>query len=183
MRIPTPSDVVGLAARSAESIGDAATALPRLLALLDSAEALIRRTDAVIDRIEQTQAGADALVARTGAVVDRADALTAAIEPSITRLLPVLDRLAETTDVREVDALVGLVDQLPELTDSLRTDVLPIMKTLGSVGDDVHDLLLISARLSDMLSRLPGMGRVRRKVDEESDDEVVDQFRQRREEG
>ncbi|MGH3336110.1 MAG: hypothetical protein ACRDOZ_09855, partial [Nocardioides sp.] len=77
------------------------------------------------------------------------------------------ERLAETTDPREVDAMVALVDQLPLLASKLETDVIPVLHTLTSVAPDLHDLLDVSRELNEMLAKLPGMGRLKKRVDEE----------------
>jgi hypothetical protein len=101
--------------------------------------------------------------------VTRADDLVGRLEPSLTRLQPTLERLAETTDPHEVDAMVALVDQLPLLAAKLETDVIPVLHTLTSVAPDLHDLLDVSRELNEMLAKLPGMGRLKKKVDEEQE--------------
>lgn len=116
---------------------DLLTLLPRVTALLGEAEALVAR-------IEVTRQSADALVARVGETVDR-------VEDPIERLQPVLERLAETTDEHEVDALVTVVDQLPELSG--------ILRTMSTVAPDLHELLRVSVELNQMLAKLPFRGR------------------------
>ena len=64
-------------------------------------------------------------------------------------------------------ALVRLVDHLPELTQRVESDVLPVLATLGSVAPDVHDLLTVARELNDMLAKIPGMARIKRRIDEE----------------
>lgn len=123
MQLPDPRDLLGL--------------LPRVLRLLDDVEALVAR-------IETTRQGADALVERIGATVDR-------VEGPVAVLQPVLERLAETTDEREVDALVAVVDQLPELSG--------IVRTLSTVAPDLHELLRVSAELNEMLAKVPFINR------------------------
>jgi hypothetical protein len=53
-------------------------------------------------------------------------------------------------------------------------DLLPVMRTLGTVAPDVHDLLDVSRELNGMLAKLPGMGRIKKRVDEQQamDDEA-----------
>jgi hypothetical protein len=100
-------------------------------------------------------------------------ALMDSLEPSLTRLQPTIEKLADTTHPDEVTALVGLIDQLPELTRSVETDVLPVLTTLGTVAPDLHDLLTVARELNDMLAKVPGMGRIRRRIDEqEGEDET-----------
>jgi hypothetical protein len=153
--IPGPRDLVQL--------------LDRVTGLLGKAERLVADAGALIERIDQTRAAADDVVARTDTTVTRADDLIARLEPPLAQLQPTLERLAETTDPREVDAMVALIDQLPLLASKLETDVIPIMHTLTSVAPDLHDLLDVSRELNEMLAKLPGMGMIKERVDREQD--------------
>ena len=49
----------------------------------------------------------------------------------------------------------------------MERDLLPVMRTLGTVAPDVHDLLDVSRELNGMLGKLPGMGRIKKRVDEQ----------------
>jgi len=186
MRLPIlgPRDTVRLLERGVEAVDQLLGAVPRLLTLLSEAEALLERTNLLIIRIEATREAADVVVSRTDAVVTRAervvsssDPLTARLkqlldstEPSMTKLQPTLERLAETTDPREVDAMVALVDHLPVLANKLETDVIPIMDSLSTVAPDLHDLLDVSRELNEMLAKLPGLGRIKKRVDEDQEE-------------
>lgn len=193
--VPGPRDVVRLLERGAEAVEVMLEAAPRVMSLLDDAEALLQRADTLIDRIDQTRASADDVVRRTDAVVGRAEALlgrtdgvvdraedalteTAGLtgrlrelldltEPSLVKLQPVLDRLAETTHPEEVDALVQLVDHLPMLADRMESEIVPIMESMSSVGPDIHDLLDLTRELNEMLASVPGLSRVKKRIDEE----------------
>jgi hypothetical protein len=123
----------------------------------------------LIERIEQTRAEAAEVVARTDGTVARADALVGRFEPVLDTLLPTLERLAETTDPREVDALVSLVDHLPLLVGKLETEVVPILETLSTVAPDLRDLLDTSKELNEMLAKLPGMGRIKARVEHQQE--------------
>ncbi len=132
------------------------------------------RASAAIDQVEAVTRDASEVVTRTSTVVDRAAAqvdrltpLLDGLEPPLTRLQPTLEVLADTTHPDEVAALVRLVDHLPELTARVENDVLPVMATLGSVAPDLHDLLAVSRELNDMLAKLPGLGRIKRRIDEQ----------------
>jgi hypothetical protein len=165
--VPGPRDVLALLERGGEALEVALAAAPRMSGLLDDAERLMVTVEALVARIEDTRRGADELVHRAAEPVRRTTALVAALEPSLTTLQPTLERLAETTDPREVDALVGLVDHLPVLVDRLERDILPILGTLTSVAPDLHDLLDVSRELNGMLAKIPGMGRIKQRVDEQ----------------
>src|SRR6478752_3169468 len=112
----------------------------------DQVEALlgaVPRALALPDRAEVLIERASATVARVGGVVDAATA--------------------------EVAALVRLVDQLPALTDQVERDVLPVLTTLGSVAPDLHELLNVSRELNEILGKIPGIGRLKRRVEEDDD--------------
>lgn len=165
--VPGPRDVLKVLERGADAVEQLLAAVPRMVSLLGETEQLLERVDSLIDRIDQTRASADEVVRRTAGVVDEADQLLSRMEPSLTRLQPTLDRLAETTDPREVDAMVALVDLLPGLALRMETDVVPMLTSLGSVAPDLHDLLDVSRELNEILGSLPGLGRVKRRIDEE----------------
>jgi ABC-type transporter Mla subunit MlaD len=165
---------------------------PRLSALVERAELQLERVAVLVDDvavvaaaaarevvraetvIAQAQATADrtdAVVAQSRLLVDRLTPLLDDLEPPLTTLQPVLEVLADTTDPREVQALVTMVDHLPELTRRLETDVLPMMSTLSSVAPDLHDLLAVSSELNEIIGKVPGFGRIKRRVEEEQEDD------------
>ena len=49
----------------------------------------------------------------------------------------------------------------------LERDILPVMTTLGTVSPDLHDLLDVSRELNEMLAKMPGMGRIKKRIDEQ----------------
>ncbi len=179
--VPGPRDVLDVLERGAGAVEQLLAAVPRMVALLDEAERTLSRVDGLLARIEATRASADAVVRRTDGVVTDADELLLtmteffgrliplldATEPSVLKLQPTLERLAETTDPREVDALVTMIDMLPVLANQMETQVVPVMNTLSTVSPDLHDLLDVSRELNEMLAKLPGLGRIKRRVDEE----------------
>lgn len=138
------------------------------------------KADESIGRIDHTITQADALVIRGAGLVasieptvDRGLRMFDAFAPIIERLQPIADRLSRTVDPDEVEAIVQLLDHLPELVERIETDVLPMMVTLRSVGPDVHDLLDITRELNAMLGKLPGMGRVKKRIDEQQEHNAV----------
>ena len=172
--IPGPSDVVAAWGRGTDQLDALFGAVPRVLELLPQAEELLVRASAAIDRVVAVTDEAGVVVTRTSGVVDRAAAQVArltplldGLEPPLTKLQPTLEVLADTTHPDEVAALIRLVDHLPELTTRMEEDVMPVMATLGSVAPDIHDLLAVSRELNDMLAKLPGVGRIKRRIDEQ----------------
>jgi hypothetical protein len=181
--VPGPRDVLAAGERAVELVDGLLATVPRISALLDAAERLLDEARDVIARVDETRAAADVAIARADATVAGtalgADALVVAataaqvrlvelldgLEPSLTGLQPTLQRLAETTDPREVDALVGLVDRLPVLAEQVERDVVPVMQALSSVAPDLHDLLDASRELNEMLAKVPGISRLRGRDD------------------
>lgn len=181
--VPGPRDVWQLVERGGDAIEQLLGVVPRLSGLLDDVEALLVRVNTLVTDIDATRTAADEVVARTDVTVTRADAVVAKVtpltdrlaglldrlEPPLTQLQPTLERLAETTDPREVDALVTLIDQLPELTASIESHVIPVIDSLGTVAPDLHDLLDISRELNEMLGQIPGISRMKRRIDKQQE--------------
>ncbi len=180
-------------------IGEAEQLLERIGRVVDDIDATRASADRVVSETDDVVSGADRVVAgsadvvgragtvvtRSGTVVTRSDALITAVgplndriaslldrlEPSLTRLQPILARLAETTSPAEVDAMVALVDQMPRLTNRVEADIMPVLDSLNTVAPDLHDLLDVSRELNLILTKIPGMGRVKDKIDEEQEAE------------
>lgn len=147
---------------------------PRLLRLVTDVEGLVPRIVALVSAIEQIAVaagdvvgGADQMLGRAGGVVDdaaplvaRIDDLLERLEPSLKTLQPTLETFAQSISPEEVEAMVALIDQMPELTASLRDDVLPIMRTMDHVSEDLHDLMLLARELNEMLANVPGVRRI-----------------------
>lgn len=179
--VPGPRDVVHLIERGTEAVGVLLAAAPRISALLDEAAPLLAKARTLIDqigetrasagdvvrRIEQVVAEAEGLVARTGPLTERLARLLDATEPSLVALQPTLERLAATTDSKEVDALVTLVDHLPVLAQKVEIEIVPVLESLTSVSPDLRDLLDVSRELNGMMASVPGLGRVKKRIDEE----------------
>lgn len=189
--VPGPRDVLSALERGGEQVEALLGAVPRLLALLDEAETLLARAAVTFDRVDAVAEAAAAEVARVGVVVDaaatqvervstvvdgaaadagRVAALVDVLEPPMTTLQPTLQALADTTHPDEVAALVRLVDHLPALTVQVERDVLPVLTTLGSVAPDLHELLNVSRELNEILGKIPGIGRLKKRVEEEEDE-------------
>lgn len=190
--VPGPRDVWQLLERGGDAVEQLLGAVPRLVSLLDDAERLVSRAGRLVDDIDATRTSADAVVARTDetvtradGVVERSDALLAlleplnarlgtlldSLEPPLTRLQPVLERLAETTAPHEVDAMVELIDHLPALAHKMEVDIVPVLDSLSTVAPDLHDLLDVSRELNEMLAKIPGMGRVKDRVEKQQEEE------------
>jgi hypothetical protein len=140
-------------------------------AVVDAATAEVTRVGTVVGAAATEIDRVGAVVGGAGVQADRAAALLDVLEPPLTTLQPTLQTLADTTHPEEVAALVTLVDHLPAVTEQFERDILPVLATLGSVAPDLHDLLDVSRELNEILGKIPGMGRIKRRVEEEEEDD------------
>ncbi|MET3803384.1 ABC-type transporter Mla subunit MlaD [Nakamurella sp. UYEF19] len=194
MRLPGPTDLLALAGRGFEAAEKAIALVPRLVVIVGEVEQLMATVRKVVADIQTVQTRAAAVVGRTETVVTRAETvvgrtekLTAALTPLLDRFQPTLDKLepmvahlAATTSPVEIDAIVKLVDTLPDVAAKMQTDILPILDTLGTVAPDLRDLLDVSRELNEILGAVPGLGRIKKRIEErqEQEDEArADEYR------
>ena len=185
--VPWPKEVAQLAERGHQVLERALALAPRAIALMDQAEALMSRADALVTSIEETDRRAQAVVARaeatveaTDAVVRQASQLTVLLTPIVTtsapalsRLAPMLVPLADAVTAEDVDAVTKLIKDLPTIVAKLDRDILPVLDTLGTVAPDLRDLLDASQDLNEILGSMPGLGRAKRRIEEEQDGEAA----------
>ena len=195
--LPGPTDLLRLPAHAVEAITEAVGLVPRLVAAVGEVERLLARVNALVDRIEVTRERADlavsavdhthiraeTVVAHTEPVVVRAAALVNRLAPAVERALPLLDRLlpvadrlepilaqlADTTSDNEVDAMTRLIDLMPDVVDKMGRDILPVLDTLGTVAPDLRDLLDASRELNEMLGAIPGLGRMKKRIEDQQE--------------
>ena len=143
--------------------------IDRVGAVVDGAQEQFERVGAVVDGAQERIDSGGTVVDAAAVQVGRAASLMDVLEPPLTTLQPTLQTLADTTTPAEVEALVRLVDHLPSLTESMERDVMPVLTTLGSVAPDVHELLSVSRELNESLGKIPGIGRLKRRVEDEEE--------------
>ncbi|MGH3437187.1 MAG: hypothetical protein ACRDRN_12050 [Sciscionella sp.] len=166
MRIPVPgpSDVFRLAETVRGAVNDAVALVPRLIDIVGEVEGIVARVGPLITAIGEVERRAGGAVGEVEGIVARLDPLLRRLEPTLDKLEPIVTRLAETTDPDEVQALVKLVNHLPELVEKVDTAVLPMLDTLGTVAPDLRELLITSQELNEIVASIPGMGRMRDRV-------------------
>ena len=71
--------------------------------------------------------------------------------------------------------MVKLLDALPAIVDKLDADILPVLDTLATVAPDLRDLLDVSKELNELIGSVPGLGRVKKKIEEKQDSQ--DEYR------
>lgn len=171
-RVGTVVDAATTEVAKVGTVVDAATAeVGRVGGVVDAATTEVARVGTVVDAAAAEIERVDAVVDGAAVQAGRAGGLLDALEPSLTKLQPTLQTLADTTHPDEVAALVTLVDHLPAVTEQFERDILPVLATLGSVAPDLHDLLDVSRELNEILGKIPGLGRIKRRVEEEDEDD------------
>ncbi|GAA1998967.1 hypothetical protein JL107_11970 [Nakamurella flavida] len=143
----------------------------RTEAVVEEAERTALHTDLVVRRAEATVTGAETVVVRAQLITDEIGPMLDRFTPALTKLEPIVTRIADTTNEREVDAVITLVDHLPGIVDKVERDILPILDTLGTVAPDVRELLDVTREFNEILSSLPGMGRIRKRIEERQEEE------------
>jgi len=192
--VPRPRNVVSVVRQGFQAIEWTIMLVPRIVALIDEIEIIAARVStvlnqielterrigsvvasieqtqervvAVVSRVSQTVTAIDVIVAEAAILTRRAGPLLDAYQPPLEKLQPIIARLSETTSPAEVDAMVALMDTLPDVAHKLDHDVLPVLDTLGTVAPDLRDLLDVSRQLNVMLGAIPGLGRMKKQIDE-----------------
>lgn len=165
--IDAVEQVVGVAGGTVERVGQVVTlaegTVGRVDDVVDGAQVVVGRTSGVVD-------DAAGIVQRTGGVVDGAEGL-------LGRSDDLVGRIVATTSDEELQAIVHLIDTLPQAVDALRHDVLPVMSTLGTVAPDLRDLLDIASQLNGVLGSVPGLGRLKKRVEKAQAEEDGEGYR------
>ena len=95
------------------------------------------KADDAIGGVEGTSSRADALVGRAEGMVGRVEPMLDDYAPALTALAPSVRRLARVLEPHEVEAMVTLIDRLPQLITHLDEDILPVLESLGDVGPNL----------------------------------------------
>jgi hypothetical protein len=159
---------VGGTSRKAD---EAITAVGSTIARSDEAITAIgstnRKADEAITAVGSTTAGADGAVTRAEGLLGRVDPMVGAFQEPMLTLAPAVRRLAASIDPDEVEAVVAFIDRLPRLMTHLDEDILPVIGSMGSVSEDVHDLLDTMQDLRHVVKGFPGSRLFRRRGAEE----------------
>ena len=182
MRVPANplSRAADVAAQGPDLARRMTALLPRAVGLLDSAERIITRVEALLDRLEgcevrveavigqvaSTERAARRVVDETAALEDRAQRLFDGYEPVVDGWLRTAAHASERIGPDQVDAMVAYLEFLPMLQ-TIDRDVVPMMSTLQSVAPDLTELLAVSRGLNELMGSVPGLGRAKRRVDEQ----------------
>lgn len=150
-----PGRLVGLVTSTQQTLTAAHAALARTEALLDRVDGIAGRADSVVHAASQTTTAAAMAVEQAGTLTASAAPLLASYSEPLHRLEPTVRRLTETTEPHEVEALVTLIDRLPDLANAMDHDVLPLLSRLDQLSPDIHQLLDSVSHINRMVNRLP----------------------------
>jgi len=151
-------------ARANDAIDAIDLAAARATKSIDRIDAAAGRTDAALLRAETIVAGAQDMMDRSTALLASYAGPLGDLAPAAASMVPALRRIADTVSDTEVDAVVGLIDELPGILDQLRTDIIPL---LHRIGPDVHATMEIVDDVRQIINGLPGAKLFRRRGEEE----------------
>jgi len=103
-----------------------------------------------------------------------AQALLEVFQPMTERGAPLLQHFIDEFSVEELQALIKLVDQVPQFTEHMETDIMPILATLDRVGPDMHELLEVLKDVRLAIQGVPGLSLFRRRG-ADLEDELADE--------
>jgi hypothetical protein len=154
-----PGRLVGLVSDAEQTLAAARMTVARIQALLDRVDGITGTADEAIHAAHRTTTAAAAVVEQAAALTASAAPLLASYAEPLRRLEPAARRLAGTTVPDEVEALVRLLDRLPDLAEAMDHDVLPLLGRLGQLSPDIDELLDGVGQLNHLIHRLPKLWR------------------------
>lgn len=160
LMVPGPGDVLRLVSRAWQAAEQLVDAVPRLVALLGEVEELVR----ILRTLDDLDVRIADATEKTLSIVDRIEPVVTEFAPTLRLLHPIARRLVDSTDPDEVDAVIRLLNDLPELVAKMHADVLPMLATLGTVPDDLREILVTSKELNQIIASVPGLGRMRERA-------------------
>ena len=159
--------VDGVATRAAEVAEGAAGVVNR-------ADRVAGHADEVVERIIPVTGAAEGVLESVGATSAGAQALLEVFQPMAERGAPLLQHFIDEFSVEELHALIRLVDHVPQFTEHMEADIMPILATLDRVGPDVHELLEVLKDVRLAIQGVPGFRLLRRRG-ADRDDELADE--------
>jgi ABC-type transporter Mla subunit MlaD len=159
-------------------------AVDRVDAVVDRVHAEVDRVDGVVDGVERVAGNAEQVVERIIPITGAADAVLESVgttsagaqalldifTPIVERGAPLLRHFVDEFSVQELQALIRLVDQVPQFTEHMETDIMPVLCKLDQVGPDVHELLDVLKDVRLAIHGLPGFALFRRRGADREDE-------------
>jgi len=176
--------VADLPARVAALLDEADRLVTRVGDTLDRVDAVTGRADAAVERVERVTGhaeqvveriipitgAADAVLESVGATSAGAQALLEVFQPMTERGAPLLQHFIDEFSVDELHALIRLIDHVPQFTEHMEADIMPVLAKLDQVGPDVHELLDVLKDVRLAIQGVPGFSLLRRRGADREDD-------------
>ena len=166
-----------ITAGAEEVVGSARSITSGANDVVDSARRITAGADEAIGDVRRITTGAGDIVEGAGATSRSAQELLDLYRPLLERGAPLAGKFVDDLTPEEVDAAIKLVDQLPQLTESLTTDIIPILETLDRVGPDIHELLDVTKDLRQAIDGVPGLSFFRRRGEAKDDARAEEEAR------
>jgi ABC-type transporter Mla subunit MlaD len=180
--------VADLPARVAALLDEAERLVARVGDTLDRVDAVTGRADAAVERVERVTGhaeqvveriipitgAADAVLESVGATSAGAQALLEVFQPMTERGAPLLQHFIDEFSVDELHALIRLIDHVPQFTEHMEADIMPVLAKLDQVGPDVHELLDVLKDVRLAIQGVPGFSLLRRRG-ADREDELADE--------
>ncbi len=182
MHLPAnPLDrVIDAASAGSDTLARLARLVPRVSSIVDSAEELIVRAAELLSRLEQGEERMQHVISRVADseqaardVIDavarleaRAERILDRYEPTVTTAAETLAYAVEQVGREQVDAVVAYLAAAP-LIEQIEYEVLPTMQTFKTLAPDLTELLAVSKALNEMMGSVPGLGRAKKRIDNE----------------
>ena len=199
---PRPSDLLALPGQAVSAVQAGAALIPQLAVLIGDLQDLVDEARAVVRDVHSTQRQAQAAAAaveltrrHVQSVADQAAATAATVaqiaaaaqitgqrvqqlidryEPALHTLAPLADHVADNITGDDAAAVVEMIHTAPVLVDKLDTDIVPILDSLDTVAPDLRNVLDVSAGMNEMLGSVPGLGRVKKRIEKDQQDRRPD---------
>jgi len=164
----------GVADRAGSVADRAGSVADRAGSVADRAGSVADRADQVVDQIIPVTGAAEGVLESVGTTSAGAQALLEVFQPMTERGAPLLQHFIAEFSVEELQALIKLVDQVPQFTEHMETDIMPILATLDRVGPDMHELLEVLKDVRLAIQGVPGFSLFRRRG-ADLEDELADE--------
>ena len=89
-------------------------------------------------------------------------------------MAPLAEHLADNVTGEDAAAVVEMIHTAPGLVDRLDTDIVPVLDSLDTVAPDLRNVLDVSEGMNEMLGSVPGLGRVKKRVEKDQHDRRQD---------
>lgn len=164
----------GLVLRIDSATGAAEALVTRVHSTVGDAEQIVERTAPLLEFVETTVAGVrpvlEELLLEEGVRAEQAkymagrvtELLTVADEMA-TKLVPIVGRVADTVDSDDFEAVLDVIDNLPTIVNAVEKEVLPVIRSLDTVGPELSEILEVANNCLEALNGIPGFQRLRRR--------------------